>query len=163
MEARRQLEQKAAEARPEQVGDEPEILDQRGGARKSPGVRDELVDLYRVRKAPAPDLTVPRGDGSECRPRVKGRVELDRPERARVMFESAAARMAFRIEAVAPMPVEPARAADMDVLFGSARSDRPDLAAWRRVAFVLDSRFVHFARADDVLCALLRAPFLTFR
>ena len=125
------------------------------------GVRDQLVHLDRVDELAAADLPVPGRDRRERRPRIERRVELDRAEAARVMLEPAAARQLVRIEALAPVPVVPARAADVSLdgrTFGARLAAR---ACGTRVRLlVIEPRDVHLLRTHDVLRALLLAACL---
>src|ERR1043166_10022980 len=63
MQARRELEQEAAEMGSEHIGDEAEVFDQRGSAHETLGMRDQLVDLDGVDELAAADLTLPVIDG----------------------------------------------------------------------------------------------------
>src|SRR5690606_36887999 len=86
-ETRRQLEQEATQARPEQVGNVTEVLHKRLRVTETLHVRDQLADLNGIREALPPDLPQPAFHIRFGRPRIERSIDLDRAEILRVMRE----------------------------------------------------------------------------
>ena len=96
--AGRELKQETPHAFAEQVGDDPEILDQRFSASEFLDVRYELADFHRVGELSARSLPLPGFDVSDGWPRVEGRVDFDGIELRRVMVEPFPGRHPVRIK-----------------------------------------------------------------
>src|SRR5205807_984525 len=108
-----------------------------------------------VDEPPAAGLAEPRVDGADGGPTVERRVQLDGAELARVVVEPFIARRPAGIEAVPPVPVEPAGAADVDAGFDVGGG------AFGRCCFEGAASDMHSLRAANVLLALLGATFFS--
>src|SRR3954454_18523865 len=113
MKTRRELEEEAPHARPEQVGDVIEILDQHSGSAETFHMGDQLADLDGVNESLSTRLPLPSFHVCDRRPGIERGVELDGVEVTGVVPEPILRRKIRRIEAIAPMPVEPTGTSDV--------------------------------------------------
>lgn len=153
VEAGGELEEEAAHAGAEEVGDVGEVLDEGFGVFEAAGVGDEFVDLDGVGEAVAAGLFEPGLNGGEGGPGIEGGVELDGFEVAEVVGEPLVGGEGLGIEAATPVPVEPAGAADVEGggggFFGGF--------GCRRFGGGGEAGEVHFPGPADIGCALLLA------
>ncbi len=113
VEARRQLVEDRAERRLEPAGEGDEIVDFRLAPGELLHVGQETVGLDRIAKARRRFLA-PAVEGRGQGQAVEAGVDLDRAEFLGIAFEPTLLRQAFGIEQPAPVPVHPARAADVN-------------------------------------------------
>jgi hypothetical protein len=118
VEAWRQLVEQRPERRSERTGERDKLVGRFLAVEELLHVRDEAVDLDRVAEARR-RLLAPLVEGRGKRQAVEAGVDLDRVELRSIAPEPPLLCEPFGIEGSAPVPVHPARAADVDAVGNS--------------------------------------------
>ena len=152
MKTRRKLEEEAAHARPEKIGNMSEVVDQCFCPAEALDVSDEFRGFDGVNKLPSSRLPDPTAHGCRRGPGVKGRVEFHGLKVIGVVSEPIGRGQASRVEPAAPMPVEPSGTANVESWQGEIRH--------RKVIFTFprEAGDMHRSGASRVFATLLCPP-----